>query len=423
MTRTIASRPAGVRHPHWWVWALFTGGAVILTACKGLPENRPLHGRHGHGPARGPQGGDMHGPQGQYAGPPGGPDCAPMEMQGPPPEMFAPPPGPPICPPDEYIYDGGDRNQPVVVVEGHQVHGLHQEDTVVHYDTLDGETKVDPSNRVCIYAPRFAAVRHVTALGLNEQVLGGQGVRQPLGPEQAEEQRPVISRVQSVQLGRNIRSDRMDQLRTRLQGVESGQVVAPFDYTVGLLPYQNLDFIRYGVLINSEKPRLAQTAQAASVWTHDLGVQVMIEGQQAHEAVQDQAAQDVFSVLTRGPSKLRLCKIASTGNAQPGELIEFTLRFDNVGDRTVGNVVLLDNLTTRLEYIPGSAQSSCKTDYLRDENGQIVRNEKGQPTWRQNPIAFSSEWNEGEALVLRWELAEPLKPGQGGILKFQCRVR
>ena len=37
------------------------------------------------------------------------------------------------------------------------------EDTVVHYDTIDGRTVVEPSNRVVIYSPRFGAVRQVTA--------------------------------------------------------------------------------------------------------------------------------------------------------------------------------------------------------------------------------------------------------------------
>lgn len=379
---------------------------------------------------RGRRGGFGHG------GPAGCADgcCAPKGPLGPGDgEDSGPPPGfPPTdcftpegnyCPPDEYIYDGGDRWQKAAVIEGDTVVGLQQEDTIVHYDTLDGRTKVDESNRVCIYAPRFAAVRNVASVGLNEQTLGSYGARQPLGPELALERQPVVARVQSLQLGRNIALNQMDQLRVRQMGVLAEQLVRPFDYTMDLLPYENLEFIRYGVLVNAERPRLAQTAQAATVWTHDQAVQVILDDEKALELKFDQAAQEVFKVYARGPSKLRLCKIASTHAAQPGEIIEFTLRFDNVGDRPVGNVVIVDNLTTRLEYVPGSAQASCKADYERDADGVIKRNEKKQPIWRQNPIGFSHQWNEGETLVLRWALGEPLKPGQGGIIKFQCRVR
>jgi hypothetical protein len=61
-------------------------------------------------------------------------------------------------------------------------------------------------------------------------------------------------------------------------------------------------------------------------------------------------------------------------------------------------VTILDNLTTRLEYVPESAQSSVKAN-------------------------FSASANDGESLTLRWEILEPLKPGDGGLVRFKCRVR
>ena len=43
---------------------------------------------------------------------------------------------------------------------------------------------------------------------------------------------------------------------------------------------------------------------------------------------------------------------------------------------------------------------------------------------QRSPLAdFLVEENEGESLVLRWEIIEPLEVGQGGIIRFQCRVR
>jgi hypothetical protein len=36
---------------------------------------------------------------------------------------------------------------------------------------------------------------------------------------------------------------------------------------------------------------------------------------------------------------------------------------------------------------------------------------------------FATELNEGESLVLRWAIIEPLKVREGGIIRFQCRVR
>jgi uncharacterized repeat protein (TIGR01451 family) len=96
--------------------------------------------------------------------------------------------------------------------------------------------------------------------------------------------------------------------------------------------------------------------------------------------------------------RLRLLKLASCGNALPGEEIEFTLRFDNIGDQIMGNVTVVDNLSTRFEYIPESAKSSVDAQFLT------------QP-------------NEGESLILRWEIKDPVKPGEGGVLRFRVKVR
>jgi hypothetical protein len=51
-----------------------------------------------------------------------------------------------------------------------------------------------------------------------------------------------------------------------------------------------------------------------------------------------------------------------------------------------------------LEYVADSAQSSVKAE-------------------------FAAQPNEGESLVLRWEITEPIEPGEGGIVRFRCRVR
>ena len=64
-------------------------------------------------------------------------------------------------PHDEYLEDGGDRDVQVNLGPEGEVRGLELEDTVAIYDTIDGRTIIEPSNRVCLYSPRFAAVRKV----------------------------------------------------------------------------------------------------------------------------------------------------------------------------------------------------------------------------------------------------------------------
>ena len=61
----------------------------------------------------------------------------------------------PALPADEYIRDGGDEGRPAGVTRQAEVLGLEMEDTVAHYDTLDGRTLVEPSNEVIISAHSF----------------------------------------------------------------------------------------------------------------------------------------------------------------------------------------------------------------------------------------------------------------------------
>ncbi|MCA9212218.1 MAG: hypothetical protein KDB27_04060, partial [Planctomycetales bacterium] len=76
-----------------------------------------------------------------------------------------------IRPPDEYICDGGDAGIRVRVRDDWTVDGLDLEDTVGHFDTLDGRTLVSPSNSVCVYAPRFANVRKVVGAFSDEKLI------------------------------------------------------------------------------------------------------------------------------------------------------------------------------------------------------------------------------------------------------------
>ena len=114
-------------------------------------------------------------------------------------------------------------------------------------------------------------------------------------------------------------------------------------------------------------------------------------------ALTRRAATDAPMWLTGGEPCLRLCKIADKSEAKQGEIIQFTLRFDNVGDQVIGNVTIVDNLSTRFEYIAESAQSSVDANFV-------------------------TEANDG-SLILRWEITNPVEPGEGGVLRFRVRVR
>ena len=187
--------------------------------------------------------------------------------------------------------------------------------------------------------------------------------------------------------------------RTRQGDGAISTAIRPTAVENALLPYANLAVIRTGKFDSAEMARLARGTTAAITWSSDQAVQVILDRATASAVVSDRKVDTLFSV-DQPPAhpKLRIIKVASTPFAEVGDTVDFTLRFDNVGNQVIGNVVILDSLTTRLGYVDGTAQSSLAA-------------------------AFSTQKNEGGSLVLRWELAQPLEPGKGGILHFTCRVR
>jgi uncharacterized repeat protein (TIGR01451 family) len=299
--------------------------------------------------------------------------------------------------PDEYICDGGDRDVRVDVLKDWTVRGLDTEDTIAHYDTLQGETHVEASNRVCIYAPRFAAVRTVSGIIAHEQSTMLLAARDRDTPYLHQEDALVTTAIQQQQLHGKFGLKPVNIYEGADVGLPLQMTHIPAGMTVGFLPHEDFKLIRTGIADLAEKPRLSNAIQNAIAWSHDAAVQVSIDGKIPVEASNNVALEQVYR-YDFGESRLRIIKTASKQNAKPGEIVDFTLRFDNIGDQTVGNVTIMDNLTTRLEYVDGSVQSSVAADFFTEENN-------------------------AQSLVLRFEVVEPVKVGQGGVIRFQARVR
>lgn len=134
------------------------------------------------------------------------------------------------------------------------------------------------------------------------------------------------------------------------------------------------------------------------MWTDKQAVRVILDEQRATEMVGEKHVGTVYGTgeLPTYP-RLRIVKVASTQFAEPGDTIDFTVRFDNVGSQPIHSVTILDNLTPRLEYLEQSAQCSVEAK-------------------------FSTQPSEAGSAVVRCEIAKPLRPGEGGILRFRCLV-
>ncbi|MGL4595789.1 MAG: hypothetical protein ACRCUY_13790 [Thermoguttaceae bacterium] len=300
----------------------------------------------------------------------------------------------------EYLFDGGDTGLPVLANQDWSVQNLRVTDTVAHFDTLDGRILVEPSNRVEIYAPRFGSIRKVEGV-LNEEQIDAVSV--------TNNRQEIAARAVKEQLGRTAQEEKVGfaRVRDQLSGVrgrsgshasEMTQGLGGFDNFESVMSYnRNLKSYRLG---SKEILECAEGHQNAKWWSGAEGILVRIDMLAPISASSIDGAESVFHVKSDDSktSKLRLIKVASKKSAQPGEIVEFTLRFDNIGTETIGNVTILDNLTTRLEFVPESAQCSI-------------------------PAGFAVEPNDVGSFILRFEITDPIKPQQFGVVQFQCRVR
>jgi uncharacterized repeat protein (TIGR01451 family) len=291
---------------------------------------------------------------------------------------------------DEYVRDGGDQGCPAAV---------EMEDAVAQFNTLDGRQMTEPSNEVYIYSPRFGAVRQVVSLAASEERQKAGGVDVPLAIGSPTTLQLVADAKQNIQADNRISARPAVAMRTRQGDGVMSSVVHPRAFQDAFMPFENLSIIRSGTYEQSEKALVARGAQAAIAWSHVQAVQIVLDRTAAMAEVKYDSALSVYTACSPpGTPRLRLVKVASTAFAEPGDEVDFTLRFDNLGNEPLQSVVIVDSLNTRLEYVEGSAQCSVEA-------------------------RFSAEPNEGGSVVVRCELVRPLDAGQGGILRFRCRVR
>jgi len=302
---------------------------------------------------------------------------------------------------NEYLVSGSDTGMPVHV-DGWTVHNFGAGETVAHFDTLDGRVIVEPSNRVHIYAPRFGAIRKVQGLLREGQVtaLVASRSQQTLGRNSNAMQTGFAEHEASTGLAR---------MQDQLHGIEGQRRGARIGSAQGLIEYGNFQVVDSESMMllqrvfgfdGSTRTQLERGALNARAWQGNEGIRVQvnelapmtttgIDGVAVYFQITDEQART---------SQLRLIKVASRESAQPGEIVEFTLRFDNIGNQLIGNVTILDDLPGRLEFLPGTAVSSLAA-------------------------GFAPQLNANGSLTLRFEIADPLAPGNFGVIQFHCRVR
>lgn len=302
--------------------------------------------------------------------------------------------------PDEYLSDGGDRDFPVHYDSTSRL-GLDTEDTVAEYVEHTGRNRVKAANRVNIYAPRFASVRTISLPQEEQMITDVAGLRNATGGTGLHSRLGITEKTKRDSVG-NVR------VRSRAGGLESEMVpdavetlAAPAIHEKLLNTFQDLAFVRMGTFEQTDAARLQLGLNSALVWSREQNPVIVAKMDVPTEGLQT-VTSSCLTVIddlpSQQPGKLRVVKLADKKSAEPGDVITFTIRYDNEGPREVHHVRIVDNLTPRLEFIPESATSDHPGELLTEDNG------------------------EG-SLVLVWALNETLPAKTGGVVTFQCRVR
>ncbi|MCA8996548.1 MAG: DUF11 domain-containing protein [Planctomycetaceae bacterium] len=299
---------------------------------------------------------------------------------------------------DEYVCDGGDKKLPVHY-EGDVRAGLDSEDTVVEYVDHTGEQHVKPSTTACLYAPRFGAVRSST---LPET---GITVDKALGHQ---DDMKVAGLDLNTALDEQTRADEAIgiEMRERASGLEAKaedqglhQNLMALDHVKLQNTYEDFQFIREGQFGKADEAVVGLALQAAHAWL-DGRRPVIVAHDQAGQMVQARATAHDYTAIEdrRKKGELVIVKVADKAAAHPGEEVTFTIRFDNVGDRELLGVRVIDNLSPRLQFVEGSVQSDLDGFVDVKENGA-----GGQ--------------------LLTFEFDKPLEGKSGGYLSFKTIVR
>lgn len=270
--------------------------------------------------------------------------------------------------PDEYLFDGGDRGMKVHYSSNTRL-GVETEDTFAEYIDHTGEQHVRASNPVAIYAPRFAAVSTVT------------------GPEQdtnvdrlafARDANPGAAFSGRSTLATSNRRSKASGMRTRERGSELDTVDAGIAMRAKLKAVGNVFVLkpikRSQVLAgmqfdHSNEAWLATRMQKAANWSRNAfpviqavsAAAMQVEASfkpQVHIGIDDEKAK----------GSLRIIKMADLETAVPGDVITFTIEFENLGDKELYNVRIIDNLTPRLEFIEDSGASDSKGKLAVEDN-------------------------------------------------------
>jgi len=314
--------------------------------------------------------------------------------------------------PDEFVIDGGDRGDPVHY-QSFLRYGVETEDTIAEYTDDEGANHVLPTNRVAVYAPRFATVRTV------QLPVEGFGVERMAAAHRLSREVRLTTREGLRQ--HNQQTGAVDaRVRSRASGLLSESTTAGVsrlmrsgEHVKLINVFGDTGRVVGGRMDQADVARLARSLENAAAWAGDEAPRATASTAtgQSIQSVPWVASYTGVEVEHKEIGQLKIVKLADRKTARSDDVITFTLRFDNVGERPLTKVRIVDNLSPRLAYIDDSA-----TLGFTDEDGTT-------PPEKARGGRITVDDNEQGSRVLVFELDEPLPGGVGGVITFKARVR
>jgi len=300
------------------------------------------------------------------------------------------------------VCDGGDARAPAMPVARFGLKNLTSGDTVARYRADDDgpdscDVHVTASNCACVYAPRFGSVRQVTRPHEDARPIGPRGLAIDVATEAKIDLQPVCRSTQSLapEAARKALPGVALEERLGPLAVDQGD---PIRESNGLV--QPVEDVRDEQLERAElvqTPRMMVGFDVPLAWTCARAAMVMVGRQQAEVVAADRGTA-TLRLESPGRAELTLCKRAGSDTARVGEELDFTIYLYNSGDRSLTDIVLVDALPGRLEFVPGSAAAN-------------------------QPAEFVTDKGDDGSVVLKWQFQHTFKPGEGGFVRFRTVVR
>jgi len=300
--------------------------------------------------------------------------------------------------PDEYLWDGGNREVTDHYL-GENSSGVETEDTIAEFKDAAGARRIRKSNRVAIFSPRFGSISNQTVTSERRLVNGpintttqavNDGLKQGSGPKA------------------NLALATTGRVKTKARG--SGLENAQWQAGTSQNQRQGVTAETMNTYESVQKQRGSQNRTTEKALSGELltVVEIAQHGQYPVVSGTDVSLGEVYAKTSSGEvvgsfsldkrGNLRIEKNADRTTARPGDVITFTITIRNIGDLKIEEVLVMDSLTPRLEFVADSMQTDL-------------------------PVNFSTEDNRSGSELLKWEFTEPLKGQSSGTITFKVKVR